>query len=141
MDNIIFEKIWEDGELMELKAVCLSPFITSLSKIYVTDRLLEDLVLQINKFLDRSVKEGFWANGERGDKTAECLELRFLWKDKAGHIFIEVYAELNDGGSYSKHNCCFYVETEFGALLKFSKRIESLANNDVGYSVELNPVP
>lgn len=59
-------------------------------------------------------------------------------KDKLGHIIIEVYAELDDGGKHSEHNCCFFVETEYGLLMNFGERLDRLKNRPAGCEVRLN---
>ena len=83
-------------------------------------------------------EEGLWANGEKGDGSTACLSLRFFNKDKLGHINIEVYAELDDGGKHSEHNCCFFVETEYGLLMNFSERLDRLKNRPAGCEIRLN---
>mgnify|MGYP006992281815 CR=1 FL=1 len=39
-DNITFSKIWEDGDIIELKIVCSSSVATITSQIYVSDSLI-----------------------------------------------------------------------------------------------------
>lgn len=137
-DNIIFSKIWEDIFAIQLKAVCSSSVATITTEIYVDDDLIDDLIFQIKQFLDGNIEEGLWANEEKGDNSTACLSLRFFNKDKLGHINIEVYAELADGGNYSEHNCCFFVETEYGLLMNFSEHLDRLKNRPVGFEVRLN---
>ena len=137
-DNIIFSKIWEDDGLIQLKVVCSSSVATITTEIYVSDDLIDELIFQIKQFLDGNIEEGLWANEEKGDNSTACLSLRFFNKDKLGHINIEVYAELDDGGNYSEHNCCFFVETEHGLLMNFSERLDRLKNRPAGCEVRLN---
>lgn len=137
-DNIIFSKIWEDDGLIQLKAVCSSSVATITTEIYVDDDLIDELIFQIKQFLNGNIEESLWANEEKGDNSTACLSLRFFNKDKLGHINIEVYAELADGGNYSEHNCCFFVETEYGLLMNFSEHLDRLKNRPVGFEVHLN---
>lgn len=58
--------------------------------------------------------------------------------DELGHIAIEVFAELDDGGDYSKHNCCFFVRTEYGLLMNFCDHLDQLKNGSVGCEIRLN---
>lgn len=44
-DNIIFKKIWQDDDVMELTVVCSSPIITATSEIYVSDSLIDELII------------------------------------------------------------------------------------------------
>ena len=136
-DNIIFRKIWQDDDVMELTVECSSPLITATSEIYVSDSLIDELISEITRFLNGN-KEGFWANEERGDASTACVSFRFFREDALGHIAIEVFAELDDGGDYSKHNCCFFVRTEYGLLINFCDHLVQLKNGSVGCEIRLN---
>lgn len=137
-DNIIISKIWQDNDVIELKVVCSSSVVTITSKIYVSDSLIDELICQINQFLDGNNEEGLWANEDKGNDSTACVTLRFFRKDKLGHIVIEVFAELDDGGDYAEHNCCFFVGTEYGLLMNFCESLVHLKNNPVGYEIQLN---
>ena len=137
-DNIIFIKIWEDNDLMQLKVVCSSSVATITSKIYVSDSLIDELICQIKQFLDGNNAEGLWANENKGNDSTACVSFRFFKKDKLGHIGIEVFAELDDGGDYTEHNCCFFVSTEYGLLMNFCDRLVQLKKNQIGYEIQLN---
>lgn len=137
IDNIIFRKIWQDDDVMELTVECSSPIITATSEIYVSDSLIDELISEITRFLNGN-KEGFWANEERGDASTACVSFRFFREDELGHIAIEVFAELDDGGDYSKHNCCFFVRTEYGLLMNFCDHLAQLKSGSGGYEIQLN---
>ena len=138
-DNIIFSKTWEDDQVIELTVVCSSSVATITSQIYVSDSLIDELICQIKQFLDGNIEEGLWANEvERNNLTACVLSLRFLRKDNLGHINIEVFAELDDGGNFTEHNCCFFVGTEYGLLMNFCERLAFLKNQPVGCEIRLN---
>ena len=57
---------------------------------------------------------------------------------RSGHIGIEVFAELDDGGNYTEHNCCFFINTEYGLLMNFCERLFRLKNSPAGYEIQLN---
>ena len=137
-DNITFSKIWEDDDIIELKAVCSSSVATITSQIYVSDSLIDELICQIKQFLDGNIEEGLWANEDKGNDSTACVSLRFLRKDKLGHINIEVFAELDDGGNFTEHNCCFFVGTEYGLLMRFCESLVCLKTHPVGYQISLN---
>ena len=137
-DNIIFSKIWEDDDIIELKVECSSSVATISSKIYVSDSLIDELICQIKQFLDGNIEEGLWANEDKGNDSTACLSLRFFSKDKLGHIVIEVFAELDDGGNFTEHNCCFYVRTEYGLLISFCESLAQLKKSPIGYEIQLN---
>ena len=137
-DNIIFSKIWEDDDIIELKVVCSSSVVIIASQIYVSESLIDELIYQIRQFLNGNIEEGLWANGDKGNDSTPCVSLRFSNKDRLGHIIIEVFAELDDGGSFTKHNCCFFVGTEYGLLMNFCENLSCLKKCSVGYEVRLN---
>lgn len=137
-DYIDVCKLWQDNDLIQLRIVCSSQVITASAQIYVSDFLIDDLIIQIKQFLNGNVKEGFWANEEKGNNSTACVSLRFLHKDKLGHILIEVFMELDDGGDYSSHNCCFYLNTEIGLLTTFCERLSQLKQKTSGIRLVLN---
>ena len=137
-DNIIFRKVWEDADLMELKIICSSSVAAAISEIYVSNSLIDELAAQIKQFLQGTREEGLWANESRGNGSTACVSLRFFRKDKLGHIIVEVFAELDDGGDYAKHNCCFFVNTEYGLLMEFCNKLVKLKINPVGCEIQLN---
>lgn len=137
-DYIRMQKIWQDDELIELEVVCSSEIITASAKIYVSDSIIDDLIYQIEHFLNGNQIESFWANEEIGDNSTACVSLHFLHKDKLGHLLVEVYMELDDGGKYSAHNCCFYINTEVGLLTEFCERLPRLKKKLSETTVVLN---
>ena len=76
-DNITFSKIWEDGDIIELKIVCSSSVATITSQIYVSDSLIDELICQIKQFLDGNIEEGLWANEDTAD--ADNVGIRSLY--------------------------------------------------------------
>ena len=137
-DYIEIEKLWYDCHMMQLGIVCSSAVITASAEIYVDDYLIDNLISKITEFLNGKVMETTWANGWKGDGTAACVSFRFLHRDKLGHILIEVYMELEDGGNYSSHNCCFYISTEPGSLERFCKKLPVLKQKSLGIKIILN---
>jgi hypothetical protein len=65
-------------------------------------------------------------NGGKGDGGTPFVSLEFWCKDKLGHVIVEVYMEIDDGASYDKHNCCFFIKTETGLLNSFGKSLSLL---------------
>lgn len=139
-EYIEMQKIWCDEVMAELAIVCSSSVITASANIYVTDELIDDFIYQIRQFLDGHVAESYWANGEKGDHSAACVSFRFLHRDKLGHVLVEVYMELDDGGKYSSHNCCFYIQTELGMLERFCESLPQLKQKSLGVKLVLNEV-
>ena len=137
-DNIVFKKIWEDANLIEIELTCISPVITTTSRILVCDDLIDELADKINQFLEGKIKETIWQNEEKGNKSPPCAILHFLNKDARGHILVEVFLEVDDGGDFTKHNCCFYINTEHGLLMNFSNKLSRLKSKSEKYEIQLN---
>ena len=138
MDNITCRKKWQDENVINLEVVCASSVAAIFTSIYVSDLLLAELIFQVKQFLNGAVEEGLWTNETKGNDSTACLSLRFMKKDHLGHILIEVFAELDDGGKYTEHNCCFYVCTEYGLLMRFCESLGQLKTAPAGYEIQLN---
>lgn len=137
-DCIAMERIWQDDYYFQMKINCVSEFVSATTKVYTSDKCIDELSQSIQDFLFRKSNECFWVNGESGDKTTACVSMKISHKDKLGHIQIEVYMEINDGGPLSEHNCCFYVNTELGLLTEFHKRLNIIKERQIGGKVVLN---
>lgn len=46
--------------------------------------------------------------------------------------------ELDDGGEFSDHNCCFYINTEYGLLQLFRDQLPKLKQPELFSVVRLN---
>lgn len=137
-DYISMEKIWQDVFCYQVKFTCASSHVVVTNDIYVSDDSIDSLFNGLNDFVKGKTKEFFWKNGEKGDDSTACITFKFIQKDKLGHILIEVYIELDDGGKYSTHNCCFYISTEYGLLETFCKRLVRLKQEPPGIKITLN---
>ena len=65
------------------------------------------------------------------EKMTDYILIEKIWQD----VFCY---QVNDGGSYSSHNCCFYINTEIGLLEKFCKKLPTLKRELLGIKVVLN---
>lgn len=137
-DYMTIQKIWLDADFAQFAVECSSAAITARGKIYATDAMIDQLNLHLRQFLQGQVKEVTWANEEKGDNSTPCLLLRFFHKDALGHIGVEVYLELEDGGDYSSHNCCFYLSSEIGLLDTFCNQLPRLQQKVLPVTVTLN---
>ena len=117
---------------------CKTEFIAVRGKVYTTDSLIDDLYNKIEKFLSGNADSTCWQNGTRGDMTTPCITFQFSHKDKLGHVLIEVFMEIDDGGTLSAHNCCFYINTEIGLLYQFKKNLLKLKTPQLGAQISLN---
>lgn len=140
MDNIRIERIWEDEEFFKVEFSANSNVICAQVKTYITKGSINALIAGLESFQQKIDGRLFWENGEEGDSSAPYISLEIWNEDKLGHMIIEVYMELEDGASYSKHNCCFYVRSELGLLDRFSKELHKLNESGIGAKAILNEV-
>lgn len=138
-DNITLEVVWRDTGFFQATVFCASENVSVKNNIYITDDGLDDLVNGIQLFLSEKKPEFFWESCDRGDKSSASVSFCFMRKDGRGHILIEVYLELDDGGKHSRHNCCFFVNTELGLLEQFREKLIALKQLPLGAKVSLNP--
>ena len=137
VDNIRIERIWQDEDFFEILVTCNNDVITASTEVYVTNLAIKQLQNEIAQFLQFKKTEIFWKSGERGNQTTSCVEFKICMKDSNGHVLIEAFMELNDGGSLDKHTCCFFINTELGMLQDFNSKLGMLINPMIGTNVSL----
>lgn len=137
VDNIKIEKNWQDEDFFEVLATCSNNVITASTEVYVTELAVKQLQNEIDQFLQFKKTDIFWKSGERGNQSTPCVGFKMCMKDSRGHVLIEIFMELNDGGDLDKHICCFYINTELGILQDFNSKLSALMNPVIGTSVSL----
>ena len=135
---IRFQKVHREPDATELNVTAQSPVITASAKIYVTDVMLEDLQEQISAFLGEKDLEGYWENDVPGIGGPPCVTLRMLPQKNDDSVLMEIFMELNDGGSFMEHNCRFYVATNRSSLQQFSDGIPAFCSGPAGCELTLN---
>ena len=138
VDNLIITRIWQDVDFFQIEVQCKTEFIFVTGKVYTTDTLIDELYNKLELFLSGKSKTVCWQNGTMGDATTPCIRLQFLNADKAGHVLVEVFMEIDDGGTLSTHKCCFYLNTEIGLLHQFKKKLQNLKTPQLGVQIALN---
>ena len=138
VDNIIITRVWQDIDFFQIEVQCKSEFIVATEKVYTTDTLIDDLYSKLELFLSGKSKTVCWQNGIIGDSTTPCIKLEFFNADKVGHVLVEVFMEIDDGGALSTHNCCFYLKTEIGLLYQFKEKLQNLKKPQLGVQIVLN---
>ena len=97
-DYISMEKIWQDVFCYQVKITCASCCAVATNDFYTSDDNIDALFHGLNDFMKGKTNEFLWENGEKGDRSTACITLKFAHKDKLGHVLIETYMELDDGG-------------------------------------------
>lgn len=142
-ESITIRKVWQDDEdekFFQILITASSDTITASTRVYSTSEMIDELLSKLSEFIDGNVNETLWENGEKGDGATAFLSLRFLRKNRLGHVLVEVYMELDDGGKFSEHHCCFYVSTELGLLEKFYRQLYFLKEPRLEREIVLNEV-
>lgn len=103
-DNLVITRFWQDIDFFQMEIECKTEFIAVRGKVYTTDDLIDDLYNKIEIFLSGNADATCWQNGTRGDRTTPCITFQFFHKDELGHVLIEVFMEIDDGGTLSTHN-------------------------------------
>ena len=137
MAVLSIERIWEDVDFFEIEVIARSETISASIKSYTTVALINELALRLATFPQKIDDRFIWENGSKGDDSTPYVSLEFWCEDKLGHIIIEVYMEIDDGASYNKHNCCFFVKTEPGLLNSFGKSLVLLNEQGIGKKITL----
>lgn len=136
--NILsIERVWEDSDYFEINVIAQSEFVCASTKSYTTESSINELTWNLITFPKNSAHRYIWENGNKGENSTPFVSFDFRCEDKLGHIIIEVYMEIDDGASYDKHNCCFFIRTEIGALNKFGQSLSLLNERGIGQKVIL----
>ena len=138
MDNLIFKKIWQDEDLLELNIIGMCDYVKAHQDCYISKKDLEELANKIKKINDTCEKIYLEFGKKDGDYTP-AFSLLIMPKNKNGHIKIEVDMEINDIETRT-HRCMFFVNTELGVLEKFSEKMKRIKDFEIGKMICLNEI-
>lgn len=136
MDNIIFEKIWHDDGLIELKISANSEFAMAYQSCYIQDKKLEEIAQAICDFIENYNDACYLEFGKKEGNYTPAFSMCMLPADISGHVKIEVDIEIADNNTRS-HRCCFYVESELGLIEQLGKALKKLIIEPDGYKASL----
>lgn len=136
MDNIIFERIWKDSNIIELKVMANSEYINVFQNCYVDDVILENATDKIHNYIANFNEECYLEFGNKIGNYTPAFSLKILPCDNFGHVKIEVDIEIADNDR-REHRCCFYVSCELGQLERFGRSLKSLISDNEGIKVSL----
>lgn len=138
IDNICIGKIWEEGDLLELKIKCKSKFVSALQFCYISKDMIINIVKLIREYIQNPTQNCILHFGEPQGNYTPAFSMTILSCDKYGHVKIEVNMEINDNDE-RKHWCQFFVESELGRIEFFASKLAMLTNSSVDFSFALNP--
>ena len=136
MDNIVFEKVWQNDNLIELKISASSEFVSAYQNCYVEQKVLEDTSDKICDYIYDHSKPRYVELGKKSGNFTPAFSMCILPAEKSGHMKIEVDIEIADN-DMRIHRCCFYVKSELGLVEQFGVRLKNLAAKPVGIKVAL----
>lgn len=136
MDNIIFERLWKDSNIIELKVMASSEYINVFQSCYVEDVLLENAADKINNYIENPDEVCYLEFGNKTGYYTPAFSLSILPSDNHGYVKIEVDMEIADNDRRA-HRCCFYVSCELGQIERFGQSLVSLISEDEEVKVSL----
>lgn len=139
MNLLSFEKVWKGDELYEIELKAESEFIKIKTKSYADPEKITELAERLLSFPQKKNDRFLWENGIKGDGYTPCFSLEFEC-DERGRVKIEVYSEIDDGASFEKHNCCFFIESEIGLVNRFGKSLLNMNNGEIGNKAEMKTI-
>lgn len=137
MENIFFKKIWQDGNLIELKISANSEYVSAYQSCYVQDTLLEKISEEIKNYVDNYNNACYLEFGQKKGNYTPAFSMCILPSETSGHMKIEVDIEIADNDTRS-HRCCFYVKSELGLVERLGQSLKSLITAPCGKEINLN---
>ena len=136
MDNIIFEKIWEDETLIQIKITAISKYITAFQNCYVNKITIEETNKRIKQYIDNYNNDVYIQFGEKIGNYTPAFSMNILKSDIYGHVKIEVDLEIDDTDDRS-HRAKFFVVSELGAIEKFRIQFLKILENKIGATISI----
>lgn len=141
MDNIVFEKAWDDGDVtnlwasgfFEINIYANNSFIKVKDfKLYMTTKITEELSKIISNYIENNEEVSFLNDFSSFDDTKMTMTIKPV--DCHGIVTIILKLESTKNGINNAELC---IKTELGLLENFGKNIKSLVNSGVGHKVSL----
>ena len=138
MNNIIFENIWRDDNLIELKITCISEYVTAYQTCYIENKELHIIGERISQYSFEHTKGCYLEFGKKEGNFTPAFSMKLLPADSLGHVKVEVDVEIFDNDK-REHRCCFYVFTELGLIDDLGMTIRNIGNGNNRTICSLNP--
>lgn len=135
--NLIFQKVWQDGNIIELKITANSEYANVTQSCYVENSFLEGISVIIGEYIKNYDKMCYIEFGNKEGNFTPAFSMEILPIDSRGHMQIEVDLEIEDNDARA-HRCCFYITSELGLVERLGHKLSVLANQEIGCTVALN---
>lgn len=136
MNNITFEKLWEDDTSIEVKITAESKFSKSYQMCYVDETELKQMINKINLYITDYSKDVYIEFGEKEGNYTPAFSMKLMKAELNGHVNIEVDIEIDDIADRS-HRCKYFVESELGAIERFGQQANDFYKSNIGDSISL----
>lgn len=136
MDNIIFKKIWQDGNLLELKIFANSEFATAYQNCYIEDKALREISDKIFGYIENYKITCYLEFGKKEGDYTPAFSMSILPSDTFGHVKIEVDIEIADNDTRS-HRCSFFINSELGLIEQLGKSLKKLVSDPKDTEISL----
>lgn len=137
MDNIIFEKIWQDDNLIELRIAANCEFVSAYQNCYIELQRLKEISEKITTYLNDSSTSCYLEFGQKEGNYTPAFSMCILPSDLTGHVKIEVDIEIADNNERA-HRCCFYVKSDMGLIDNLNVGLKRLAVELEGTKISLH---
>ena len=136
-DNIIIEKKWQEENLIELKIIANSEYVSAYQSCYIQEDNLITISKKIIEFTYNYKKKCYVEFGKKEGNYTPAFSMCFLPADLHGNVKIELDLEISDNNTRS-HRCCFYVNSELGLVEKFGKGLLEIIKEKEGIKITLS---
>lgn len=126
MDNIIFEKVWQDGNIIELKISASSEFVSAYQYCYIQDNKLKEISEKMINFVKNYNETCYLEFGVKTGNYTPAFSMCIMPADMLGHVMIEVDIEIADNDMRA-HRCCFYVKSELGIIERLGMNLNDMS--------------
>jgi hypothetical protein len=129
MDNLIFEKIWKDENLIELKIKGISEYIQVYQNCYIEDEKLREIGKMISEYTCNYNNECYVEFGKKEGNFTPAFSMKILPAESSGRMKIEADFEITDNDE-RKHRACFYIQGELGLLERLGNALQNVAGGE-----------
>lgn len=136
MDNIVFEKVWQEEKLIELKISAKSEFVTVYQYCYIQAEALHEISMKICRYINNDKEPCYLEFGKKEGNFTPAFSMCILPVNVFGHVKLEVDFEIADN-ERRLHRCCFYLKSELGLIEQLAMNLKSLVLDEVGAEVSL----
>ena len=137
MNNLTFEKVWQENDLIELKITAVSKYVQAFQYCYIQRCDLLDIAKKIKCFISDYTNPLYLEFGKKEGNYTPSFAMCLFSEKTTGHIKVEVDVEIDDNFE-RKHRCKFYVYSELGLIEQLVEKIILVSSKEIGYIASLN---